>query len=278
MKTKQNIPGILLVFLVFTSINLSCHSVKKAVSCPEISIKKNEYRAHHKVRSSQTFSAHKINLKNQNTYLSKKSQKKETLANIPVINVDKNSGISKIEFNNSLIASIDSSFRPITDNAPLSILLNNDYKNIIQQNTCSIQEAKCDTIVLKSGTIIIGKVEEIGVSELKYRRCNNLNGPVISMLKTDVSKIIYSNGTSDLFGPTEMYIPSQTSIPKQNSSSYNNYTPLKTEGLGLAGFISGIVGLFIASIPLGIIAVVFGGIVFLKFIRILRDSKVEVLQ
>ena len=42
--------------------------------------------------------------------------------------------------------------------------------------------------------------------------------------------------------------------------SSTNTIPAKVEGLGLAGFVSSLVGLFIASIPLGIIAIVFGNI------------------
>lgn len=40
----------------------------------------------------------------------------------------------------------------------------------------------------------------------------------------------------------------------------NIYAPAKTEGLAIAGFISGIAGLFIAGIPLGTLAVIFGAI------------------
>ena len=254
MRTKQSILVILLISIVFSFVNLSCHSVKTAVSCPEISIKKSNYRAHRKVRNSHALFAHKTSFKIQNINRSKKIQNEENKnLNLPVVAADRRIQISKIEFTSGLIASIDNTFHPLIRNTPTLIVSNEEYKYINNQYKTNIQEVKCDTIILKSGAIIIGKVEEIGQSELKYKRCNNLTGPVISVLKSDVSKILYSNGTNELFGPNEIYIPNQTNF-------YYNSAPIKTEGLGLAGFLSGLVGLFIASIPLGIIAVVFGGI------------------
>jgi hypothetical protein len=229
------------------------------VSCPEISIKKSDYRAHRKVRNSHALFAHKISFKNQNIHRSKKIHNEEIIKlALPVVAADRSIQISKIEFTKGLIASNDNSSYPIMHYATTLIPSNVDNRYRNEQNKTIIQEVKCDTIVLKSGAIIIGKVEEIGQSELKYKRCNNLTGPIISVLKSDVSKILYSNGTNELFGPNEMYIPNQTYY------SNNNSTPVKTEGLGLAGFITGLVGLFIASIPLGIIAVVFGSISLLK--------------
>jgi len=207
------------------------------------------------VRNSNALIAKRTSFKNQNTHRSKKIQN-EKIKNSkpPIIAADRSIQINKIEFTNGLIASIDNTLHPLNQNVPILIQSNEENKYINKSKRTNLQDVKCDTIVLKSGAIIIGKVEEIGQSELKYKRCNNLTGPVISVLKSDVSKIIYSNGTNELFDPNEIY------IPNQNKFSNNNFAPIKTEGLGLAGFLAGLVGLFIASIPLGIIAVVFGGI------------------
>lgn len=259
MKTKQSFILILLLFLFLASVNLSCNSTKTAVSCPEISIKKSDYRAYRNIRSKPFLVAHNNNSKNHNLHRSKRAQNGGNVATLPITVVERNNQINRIEYNNSLLASIDNTFHPIS-HTHLTSISRNYNKNIIQQYVNSLQEVKCDTIILKSGTTIIGRVEEVGLSELKFRRCNNLTGPIISLLKSDVSRIHYSNGTSELFGPTETSIPSQNYNPNQNNLSFSNTSPAKVEGFGLAGFISGLVGLFIASIPLGIIAVVFGGI------------------
>jgi hypothetical protein len=260
MKAKQSIFVILFFSVILSYGTLSCHSVKTAVACPEISIKKNEYKAHHKSRNSNPIIL-KTKFKNPNIQRSKKIKKEEITPDLPIAITDRTIKISKVEFTKGLVASIDNTIHPVVPNQPKPLLSIEDNKVRNEQNT-DTQEVKCDTIVLKSGSVTIGKVEEIGQIELKYRRCNNLTGPVISLLKSDVSKILYSNGTNDFFGPTDMHIPNQTYFTNQNNSPNQIYNsaPQKTEGLGLAGFISGLVGLFIASIPLGIIAVVFGSI------------------
>jgi hypothetical protein len=51
-----------------------------------------------------------------------------------------------------------------------------------------------DTLIMKSGKIIPAKVLEIAPTEIKYNRFDYLNGPVIVLLKTDLSEIIYENG------------------------------------------------------------------------------------
>jgi hypothetical protein len=39
----------------------------------------------------------------------------------------------------------------------------------------------------------------VGTAEVKYKKLDNLNGPVFSMLKSDLLMIKYQNGTSDDF-------------------------------------------------------------------------------
>jgi hypothetical protein len=51
-----------------------------------------------------------------------------------------------------------------------------------------------DTIVLKDGNMIDAKVMEINPTEIKYKRADNLNGPMIIILKNSVLSIRYENG------------------------------------------------------------------------------------
>ena len=53
-----------------------------------------------------------------------------------------------------------------------------------------------DIITKKNGEKIIGKVLEISLTELKYKNFNNLEGPVNSILKSEVIFIKYENGNS----------------------------------------------------------------------------------
>src|SRR3954465_8393851 len=53
-----------------------------------------------------------------------------------------------------------------------------------------------DVIVTKTGEIK-AKVEEIGISEIKYRDFDNLNGPIIVIDKRNVIAIRYPNGKNE---------------------------------------------------------------------------------
>ena len=265
MKTKKHFLMIFGIFLVLSLVLLSCRtSEKAALSCPEFSINKNYKVAdNHKKIKSNTFNAHhSVTSRKQPVRLVTKNPRMDIIViknspvkdDITIPSIESISALNKFEYSKMLTASIDNTIIPLGRINTFSPSLKRVNMTKQPNDLIILQPSICDTIVLKSGASLIGKVEEIGQSEIKYRKCNNLTGPLISIAKSDVSSILYSNGTRDLFGPTETYIPNQT------SSIYNNNSVLKTEGLGLAGFLSGLVGLFIASIPLGVIAVIFGSI------------------
>jgi hypothetical protein len=56
-----------------------------------------------------------------------------------------------------------------------------------------------DTLSMRSGETILVKVIEVGTSEVKYKKLDNLNGPIFSILKSDLLIIKYENGTKDDF-------------------------------------------------------------------------------
>ena len=56
-----------------------------------------------------------------------------------------------------------------------------------------------DTLSTRYGESILVKVIEVGTSEVKYKKLDNLNGPVFSMLKSDLLMIKYENGTKEDF-------------------------------------------------------------------------------
>jgi hypothetical protein len=68
----------------------------------------------------------------------------------------------------------------------------------------------CDTLILRNGTEIKAKVLEINPNEIKYKYCNNLNGPLIIVSKSDVQLIKYANGQRDEF-------------PEKPASTFNNH-------------------------------------------------------
>ena len=56
-----------------------------------------------------------------------------------------------------------------------------------------------DVILKKDGSTIICKVLEVGVSEIKYKKVDKLEGPNYSILRTEVQAINYENGEKDVF-------------------------------------------------------------------------------
>lgn len=56
-----------------------------------------------------------------------------------------------------------------------------------------------DSIFMKDKSCILAKVTEILPEYVKYKKFNNLEGPEYTVLKTDLSKITYQNGTIDIF-------------------------------------------------------------------------------
>ena len=56
-----------------------------------------------------------------------------------------------------------------------------------------------DIITKKSGETIKAKVLEVTTDEVKYKKFENQNGPIYSVLKTEIVLISYENGTKDIF-------------------------------------------------------------------------------
>jgi hypothetical protein len=123
---------------------------------------------------------------------------------------------------------------------------------ITPEISSTLSSVECDNIILKNGEAINAKVTEITDNEVKYKKCHNLNGPTYSVSKSEVSVIKYVNGTEETF-------PTDSSNPNKSSSKAKNANA-KVEGFAIGGFIASIIGLFIAGIPLGLLAIIFGGI------------------
>lgn len=66
-----------------------------------------------------------------------------------------------------------------------------------------------DVIILKSGDEILSKVEEVTISEIKYKKFDNLTGPLYSIEKAKVFMIKYENGSKDVFNEQEPVKPDE---------------------------------------------------------------------
>lgn len=219
----------------------SCNTAKKAsVSCPEYSVhKKNIAAVKYKRKKNRAIHYEaKTNINHE----SKANQKEDKIPakNFPTQDDLIVTGMNNQEIPSELVASFDNSTIQFVEKTVETYPYTKPENHEITRESAKTQAIGCDTIVFKTGGRLVAKVEEIGPNEIKYRKCDNLTGPLISISKLDVFKVHYSNGTSD-------YIQRLAG----NSQA-------KTEGLGIAGFVAGIVGLFVAGIPLGLLAIIFG--------------------
>lgn len=65
--------------------------------------------------------------------------------------------------------------------------------------SCSLMAQ--DTIRFANGNILAAKVAEVGETEIKYNRFDNVNGPIYVAEKSEVKSIKYANGFVDVFTP-----------------------------------------------------------------------------
>ncbi len=60
----------------------------------------------------------------------------------------------------------------------------------------TVVKKPCDSLFMrKGGDVLTGKVTEINPNEIKYRRCDNPDGPLIVLTKNDIHFIKYANGS-----------------------------------------------------------------------------------
>jgi hypothetical protein len=62
--------------------------------------------------------------------------------------------------------------------------------------SCCVFGQECDKIIFKDGKEVLSLIEEIGISEITYRKCDNTaTSPKIVVSKKDISKIQLRDGT-----------------------------------------------------------------------------------
>lgn len=264
MKTKKHFPSVIGIVLILSFALSSCSTSKKsAVACPEFpNSRYGKVATDHKQNRNKPLTAHSYSGKrSQHVTSSVKNHKDNNLtfsnqSETGILRVpaeERVSHINKIDYSQSLTASADNRIIPAGRLSSATYMINLPDQAETQGNIFIPQQAGCDTLVLRSGSVLLGKVEEIGQSEIKYRKCDNLNGPFISLAKSEVVQIKFMNGTREVItSDNPGTIPVYAGRPAQDN------VPPRTEGLAVAGFIASIVGLFIAGIPLGTLAVIFG--------------------
>lgn len=113
---------------------------------------------------------------------------------------------SKVNNENKLVQTkenfelpIKSVCTPISKNADVNIVVSNskfpygqsNVKRYVLKDTCG------DKLILKTGDEFVVKVIEVNDKEIKYKRCDNLEGPIYTISASKVYLIEYANGVKE---------------------------------------------------------------------------------
>lgn len=90
-----------------------------------------------------------------------------------------------------------------------------------------------DIILKKSGDEIAAKILEIGTTEIKYKDFGIQEGPILTILKSEIFMIKYKNGTREIFGEEEVIenatgYSEEEMIAKGKQDATNNYRGRKS--------------------------------------------------
>ena len=127
----------------------------------------------------------------------------------------------------------------INSNQAANPFIEENKVNNISLEEDSIKHSKCDTLSLKNGTRILAKITEIGLTEIKYKNCNNIDGPTIVVSKKNTKSITYKDGSKEL-----IIYDSNPEKPKKK----------KFDFIGLASFVLSVFTVFLCINFIGVIS------------------------
>ncbi len=123
----------------------------------------------------------------------------------------------------------------VSSSNDIDVSLTSVKKIILPGDTCG------DLITLRSGDQVMARVVEITEDKIKYKRCDNLEGPMFVVNKATVSSIRYSNGTLEkIEASTEPVNTTQTnSRPKDKDAFYAEQKVHPLAGWALVAWLIG---------------------------------------
>ena len=139
------------------------------------------------------------------------------------------------------------------------------FNNTIKNNLALPDS--CDQIIYKDGTEIKAKITEINTSEIRYKRCDFIDGPTFVEKQNKVFMIKYANGKSEMF-KTEKAVEYNNGKIIQDSQKINDKDK-KTNPFSIASLVFSILGFYPLIILGSILGLIFGAI---AINQINRDS------
>lgn len=147
-------------------------------------------------------------------------------------------------------------------------------KTDIESTELAFNVSVCDTVFFINGEKIEAKVLEINQKNIKYTKCNSQQGPLYTVLKSEIARIKYANGTEDNFHQPvvrrEVQVEEKKKILTDELKDTVQYVkdeyPYKIEkpegkrleAMGIIGLVSGIAGFFYLPFVFGSLAMILG--------------------
>ena len=103
---------------------------------------------------------------------------------------------------------------------------------------CSLFSFSQDLIIKKNGEEIKAKVEELSGETVKYRKFENITGPLYNIDRKEVFQIRYENGTVENIATAKQAIPVET---RPVTSAYDSLMKMskREKGWGAFGIVTG---------------------------------------
>lgn len=146
-----------------------------------------------------------------------------------------------IEKNIIKISALKETKHEIENAAVASNKIDIDQFTVKKNITLNLSDTCGDVLLLKIGEKLRGKVIEITDDIIKYKRCDNINGPTYSIGKEKVHSITYVNGYKEIIEPPQ----AKKQIVKNTHKGYPGSLLWGT----ILPFLASIIGIMI-SIPL----------------------------
>jgi hypothetical protein len=137
-------------------------------------------------------------------------------------------------------------------------------------------EDSCDILIFKDGAEIKGKVQEIGIHDIRYKRCDALEGPIYISRKTELFMIKYANGTREVI-KSEAPAPEQIQHTRPTREGYGPQKKFRkiTHPAAIGALIAGIASIALAYIAL--VAIILGALPVSFFMAPLLASLAAVI-
>lgn len=133
-----------------------------------------------------------------------------------------------------------------------------------EENTLAADSA-CDVILLKNGSKVEGKITEVNSYEIKFRKCNYPDGPLIIIPRSRISAIHYADGTKEVFKTGRSNTGNKVEKGNGNTGKIDrsgSNTGINGNGknvtLAVASLVTGVIGIFLVPLLGSVAAIILG--------------------